>query len=563
LRGDSGRLCQILTNLIGNAVKFTAQGAIRLRVALVSETDHESMLRFQVFDSGIGIPLDGQRVIFKSFVQAEASTTRRFGGTGLGLAISSQLVELMGGSIGVESVLGDGSTFWFTARFRHQETAQFDAGGANLQLERIRALINYDPSAVGSLGAHLDAWKIRSTFVTNSMQALAALNDAVAARDPFEMVLVELGLPDSDGFELARAINENSNLGPVNVIGIHPFGARPGAERVKAAGLHALLARPIRPSRFFDTLIALTTPASSAPLSAESLVNDHFRHSLKTPIPAEIRARKRILLVEDNLVNQQVAMRMIEKLGYKLDIVGNGRGALEKLAGKDYDLILMDCQMPEIDGYSATQEIRRRESSSRHTSIIGLTAHALSGDRENCIRAGMDDYLCKPVMLEDLAATLDKWLHSPVPKPAAGLPAKASPSEATVNARFAEAAVDVSVLAELRQYQKPCEPDFVTELIGVFIDDLADRLSEIRSGLQAADTYRINQAAHALKGASAELGARRMQEICARLEFSAATGSIESAPSMLRELEAEAESVRAALATHCVNAQAIRLVPEV
>jgi two-component system, sensor histidine kinase and response regulator len=563
LRGDSGRLCQILTNLVGNAVKFTAQGAVRLRVGLVSEADRESVLRFQVFDSGIGIPLDGQRVIFKSFVQAEASTTRRFGGTGLGLAISTQLVELMGGRIGVESVPGDGSTFWFTARFRHRENAQYDTAAANLQLERIRVLICGGPSSVGSLSDHLEAWKIRSTLVTNSFQALAALNDAVAAGDPFEMVIVELGLPASDGFELARAIKETSPLGPVKVIGIHPFGTRPGTELMKTAGIRALLAEPIRPSRLFDTLIALTTPASSVPPSAEPSVNEHLGRSLKTPIPAEIRARKRILLAEDNLVNQQVATRMIERLGYKLDIVGNGGDAIEKLAGKDYDLILMDCQMPELDGYSATQEIRRRESPSRHTWIIGLTAYALSGDRENCLRAGMDDYLSKPVMLEDLAATLDKWLDARAPIPISGLLAEAPLSDTNLVAHPAEAPVDASVLAELREYQKPGEPDFVTELIGIFIDDLADRLTQIRSGLQAADPSRINQAAHALKGASAELGARRMQEICSRLELKAATGSIEDTPSLLLELEAEAESVRTALASHCVSAQALRPAPEV
>ena len=285
LRGDSGHLCQILTNLVGNAVKFTAQGAVRLRVALVSETDHEIVLRFQVFDSGIGIPLDGQRVIFKSFVQAEASTTRRFGGSGLGLAISTQLVELMGGSIGVESVPGEGSTFWFTARFRHQETAQFDTAAARLQLEHIRVLISCDPSVFGSLRAHLDAWKIRNTFVSNSVQALAALKDAVPAGDPFGMAIVELGLPDSDGFELALAIKENLHFGPVKIIGLHPFGARPDAELVKAAGIRALLARPIRPSRFFDALIALTTPASSAPPSVEPIVNNHLdnRPRLRSP----------------------------------------------------------------------------------------------------------------------------------------------------------------------------------------------------------------------------------------------------------------------------------------
>jgi len=430
LRGDVGRLRQILSNLVGNAVKFTAQGAVTVRVCCVSESENETVLRFTVRDSGIGIPVDGQRIIFNAFMQAEDSTSRRFGGTGLGLAISSQLVELMGGVIGVESVLGGGSTFWFTASFRHPTPEPGDGMASQL-----------------------------------------------------------------------------------------------------------------------------------------SVVSESARRSLRlveSRVPAEMRSRIRILLVEDNLVNRQVAMRMIERIGYHADAVDNGRAALSILSRLTYDLILMDCQMPELDGYTATREIRVREGALRHTPIIGLTAHALAGDREVCVQAGMDDYLPKPVMPEDLSEIIDKWVTVPDSSETATESAKDRPN-ATVGKRTSNPqvapVVDGAVLAELRKYQKPGEADFVTELIGVFQDDLAIRLNQMRAGLQAADAHQISQAAHALKGGSGELGATGMREICSRLEMSTAHGSIAEAPSMLRELEVEIERVRTALATHCVDGPAYGQVP--
>jgi signal transduction histidine kinase/HPt (histidine-containing phosphotransfer) domain-containing protein len=433
LRGDAGRLRQILSNLVGNAVRFTAKGAVTVRVGLVSESENETVLRFTVRDTGVGIPLDGQRIIFDAFMQAEDSTSRRFGGTGLGLAISSQLVELMGGSIGVESVLGGGSTFWFTASFRHPSPAPGDG-------------------------------------IANQLSVVAE-----SARRSLRLV--------------------------------------------------------------------------------------------ESRVPAEIRRRTRILLVEDDLVNRQVAMRMIERIGYHADAVDNGRAALEILSRSTYDLILMDCQMPEVDGYTATREIRLRQGALRQTRIIGLTAHALAGDREACVRAGMDDYLPKPMMPEDLCEIIDKWVTEPDSSKGAAKSAEDRSSAVVTKGpphsqppRMAPV-VDGAVLAELRKYQKPGEADFVTELIGVFQDDLAIRLNQMRAGLQAADAHQISQAAHALKGGSGELGATGMREICSRLEMSAANGSIEEAPSMLRELEVEIERVRTALATHCVEGQRSAPVP--
>ena len=570
LRGDAGRLGQILTNLVGNAVKFTAQGKVTVRVGTVSEAENECTLRFQVRDTGIGIPLDGQRIIFNAFTQGEDSTTRRFGGTGLGLAISAQLVELMGGNIGVESAFGGGSTFWFTVPFRRQATTSAAVGLDQLQLERVRVLI-VDSSAENSrlLRDHLTAWKMRCEEVASSAHALAALNDAMASGDPFEIVIIDLQSPASDGLGLAVALKQNPRLAPVRVLGLHPLGDRPASARIKAAGIRALLARPLRQSRLFNTLIALmASPSLVVPASAH-----RPQRSVKSLIPAEIRQRTRLLLVEDDLVNQQVAMRMIERIGYRADAVDNGRSALDRVAHTTYDLILMDCQMPELDGYSATREIRRREGSARHTPVIGLTAHALAGDRDICLRAGMDDYLSKPVMPEDLAEIIDKWacpstasgIVQPEPPAAAAGTNCANGTNGTMttnltngsgdaNRLLADTVVDEAVLAELREYQKPGEADFLTELIGVFKDDLLVRLNQIRAGLTAADPLQVSRAAHALKGASGELGAHRMREICSRLELSTADGSIATALAMVRELEAEAERVNAALVRHCVDA---------
>jgi two-component system sensor histidine kinase/response regulator len=407
--GDAGRLRQVLTNLVGNAVKFTVKGEVTIRVSTVTEIGNESVLRFQVRDTGIGIPLAGQRDIFSAFTQAEDSTARCFGGTGLGLAISAQLIELMGGSIGVESTAGGGSNFWFTVRLRHQLAA---AGATNLEnplLQRVHVLIaDGNEASARILCDHFQTWKMRSEVAANSALAMVALNDAIAAGDPFEIAVIDLQVPDSGGLALARAIQQSPQLASIRVVGIHELGDRSAAGRVKAAGIRALITRPLRQSRLYNILVTLM--ASSPP---DGLIGTPPRRRLARPlqsvIPAEIRERTRILLVEDNLVNRQVEIRMIERIGYRTDFVENGAGALERLNHTDYDLILMDCQMPGMDGYAATHEIRRREGATRHTPIIGLTARALAGDRDDCIRAGMDDYLSKPVMPEDLGAIIDKW----------------------------------------------------------------------------------------------------------------------------------------------------------
>jgi CheY-like chemotaxis protein len=388
---------------------------------------------------------------------------------------------------------------------------------------------------------------------------MAALTDAAAAGDPFEIAIIDLELPASGGLALAHAIKRNPQLSRTRVVGVHEFGDGPVSASTEAAGIRALIARPLRQSRLYNTLVALM--ASLTQDGVVELTSPNYpARTLKSVVPAEIRERVRILLVEDNLVNQRVAMHMIERIGYKAERVDSGRDALERLDRGDCDLILMDCQMPGMDGCTATREIRRREGATRHTPIIGLTARALASDREDCIRAGMDDYLSKPVSPEDLGAKIDKWVMALSSQRTLAPEVETVSTDASLTAPcgaptpLAEASLDEAVLAELREYQKPGEPDFVTELIGIFKGDLTNRLSQMRAGLQAGDAKRVCQAAHALKGGSGELGAGKLREICGQLESSTAHGSLEAGFSIMQGLEAEAERVLIALASHCVAA---------
>jgi two-component system, sensor histidine kinase and response regulator len=264
---------------------------------------------------------------------------------------------------------------------------------------------------------------------------------------------------------------------------------------------------------------------------------------IKSRVPEALRERTRILLVEDNLVNQQVALRMIERMGYKAEAVENGREALDTLAHSNYDVVLMDCQMPEMDGYSATREFRRREGASRHTTIIGVTAHALTGDRDDCLKAGMDDYLAKPVTPQDMVEVLDRWVMTVNHLPINGT----TNSESADRADADKPTIDEQVLAQLREFERPGESSFVNNLIGMFLSDLTTRLEEIRAALAVADASRINRAAHALKGASGELGAARLRELCGRLEAQTVSQSAEGVEGLICVIEEEAARVRSAL----------------
>ena len=412
LRGDPGRLRQVLTNLIGNAIKFTESGEVVVHAEKENETDNEVVIRFTVSDTGIGISEAAQKSLFQAFVQADGSTTRKYGGTGLGLAISKQLVELMGGQIGVTSIEGKGSTFWFTARFDKQVSQVVSSQPGLQSLSGLHALIVDDiPTNRKILSHQLSSWEVTYEEADSGTRALELLRSAAARGAPYDLAILDLMMPGMDGFELAHAIKSDPLIAAVHLVLLTSFGQRGDGATAREAGVAAYIAKPVRQSQLFQCLVSVVSQSSlmTEPAIADQAAAIVTKHTLAETKPM---SNKLILLAEDNIVNQKVAVRQLRKLGYRADAVANGQEALEALGRIPYDLVLMDCQMPEMDGYEATAEIRRREGTSKHTPIVAMTAHALDGDRVKCIAAGMDDYISKPVKPEELGRVLESLLAS-------------------------------------------------------------------------------------------------------------------------------------------------------
>jgi signal transduction histidine kinase/DNA-binding response OmpR family regulator len=417
LRGDPGRLRQILVNLIGNALKFTTQGEVMIHVTRREETADRALLDFAVTDTGIGIAPEAQALLFTPFSQADASTTRKFGGTGLGLAICKQLVELMGGQIGLESVPGHGSTFRFTVWLTKQPAEAHATPRPKGSLTGRRVCIVDDHATNRRiLEQYAVQWGLQSASASDGYQALALLRDAASRGEPFDLAILDLQMPRMDGLELAQAITTDPALAATRLVLLTSVGLQGQAEKATQAGIAAYLTKPVHRAQLYDCLsLIVDRPATSAadtqavgPASrpADVLVT---RHVLKEIASA---ARPRILVAEDNSVNQKVAVAQLDKLGYRADVVANGLEAVEAVARIRYALVLMDCQMPEMDGWEATALIRKGEGEhpSRRLPIIAMTANAMLGDREKCLEAGMDEYLSKPVKQEALGAMLARWI---------------------------------------------------------------------------------------------------------------------------------------------------------
>ncbi len=422
VRGDPGRLRQILINLLANAIKFTEDGEVAVRVTLEGETAEAASVRFEVSDTGIGVPPEARALLFQSFSQEDGSTVGPYRETGLGLALCKQLTELMGGRIGVEGRPGRGSTFWFTARLSKQAAnaeAVPSLPGAELRGLRVCLVDSHQPDRK-ILENYLNMWGMDSVSAENGPQALTLLRTAARRNQPCALALLDMQMPGMDGLQVARAIKGDPALQNTRLVLLTSLGLRGDAEAARQAGVAGYLTKPVKPSHLFDGLATVMSGSATAgPASgARSLVT---RHSLNEAAAA---SRARILLAEDNAINQMVAARMLENLGYHADVAADGREAIEALSRLPYAAVLMDCQMPEMDGFDATAEIRKREGTTCHTPIIAMTANATHEDREQCLAAGMDDYLSKPLKAEVFEAVLRRWVGS---KRAGGGPADAPP----------------------------------------------------------------------------------------------------------------------------------------
>ncbi len=527
--GDPGRLRQVLVNLVSNAVKFTDDGEVVVRASLVEDQDDGALVRFEVSDTGIGIAPEHQVGLFASFAQADASTTRRYGGTGLGLAICKRLVELMGGDIGVQSEPGRGSTFWFTARLSRAADELLEAGDG-LRMLNGRSTLVVDDNATNRtiLEQVVRSWGLRVSSADSGVSALVLLREAAKRGDPYSFVLLDYHMPEMDGPAVARAIARDSSLAGIHIVLLSSSAERVQARNEADVRIAAYLTKPVRQSQLHDCLATVMGKASSR---TEVVTQP-------APASAPTQVGIRLLMAEDNAVNQKVGARMLEKMGYPVDIVGSGADAVSALAKGSYAAVIMDCQMPEMDGYEATAEIRRLEGAGRHTPIIALTASAMVGDRERCLAAGMDDYLSKPLRDADLAAVLSRWL----PGGDADTTAHASPSPA-----HEPAVLDPSYLANLRDMAEYSGRDILRELAELFARDIPGQLAKLRRALDEGDTDTLRRVAHTLKGTAGGLGATEAMTVCGRLEALATSGELEGAVALVTQVVGQFERVSHAL----------------
>ncbi len=411
LRGDPIRIRQVLTNLAGNAVKFTEQGEVLLHASLDSSRGEKRGVRFSVQDTGIGIPAGRQKDLFQAFTQGDGSTSRRFGGTGLGLAISRRLVEMMGGEIEVESRPGQGSTFFFTLKLEASRKTHAEPPRAWNALDSLHVLVVDDNETNRKILRHqLAAWGMEPETAAEGFRALEVLEQARRQGRPFDLALLDMQMPGMDGLELAQRIRKESGPSDLPLVLLTSLGAHLSREEVRRTGIQAQLAKPVRPSQLFDRLA--------------EVLGEARKEQVDVPADPTASGQGRVLLAEDNPVNQKVAMRILERLGYEVDVAADGNAVLDLLGRNSYDLVLMDCQMPHRDGFETTREIRRREERKTKASgpklpIVAMTANALQGDRERCLEAGMDDYLSKPFKAEELLRILEHWIE---PRSSAGSP---------------------------------------------------------------------------------------------------------------------------------------------
>jgi len=535
-QGDPNRLRQVLTNLVGNALKFTEHGEVFVRVRMREQQENSATLDFEVRDTGIGMTREACTRIFESFTQADGSTTRHYGGTGLGLAISRRLVEMMGGDIGVKSELNRGSVFYFHICLRKSAT-QAATGPVHAGLRELRLLIVDDNETNRSiLEYQAGSWGMRHASASGGKEALALLRKAYDQGDPFDLAILDMHMPGMDGMTLARAIKGDRLLADTVLIMLTSVGGVGESARARECGLSGYLQKPVRQSDLYNMLVKVLEHGST--------------DDVVTPVegtPGDLSGL-RVLLAEDNPVNQEVARSMLELLGADCRVAANGREALSMLEQDDFDIVLMDCQMPEMDGFEATAELRRREHERQGSRmpVIAVTANAMEGDREQCLQAGMDDYIGKPFSQRQLADMLQQWCGA-----ACAVPEGATTSQVTAAAAPAGDGsgdlLDAAALQNIRALQQPGNPDILARIIGLYMDDSPALLNVLHDAIKRSDAGEVRQAAHRLKSGSANLGATQLAARCKELEEMGRYDRLQQAPAMLARVEAEFRKVCAAL----------------
>jgi PAS domain S-box-containing protein len=565
VRGDPVRLRQVLTNLIGNAVKFTERGEIVIRVTRVEATAHAALLRFEVQDTGIGIPPALQTRIFDGFTQADSSTTRRYGGSGLGLTIARQLAQFMGGTIGVQSTPGEGSMFWFTARLDVSADGKARSTALHPQLQGVRALI-VDDNATNRriLEEQLRAWRMVSGCASGASEALDQLRAAAERKEAYTIVLLDMHMPEMDGITLARTIKQDPALASLTLVMLTSAGSCGSPDEARQAGIERWLIKPVRQSELYNCLTEVLRGGADGQPGLQPL-------PLLAPRNGETFSG-RVLLAEDNPVNQQVAVSMLDVLGCQVDVAANGREAVEAVARTPYDLVLMDCQMPEMDGFAATRIIQGGHGGCGAVPIVALTAHAIQGDRERCLAAGMHDYLSKPFTVEMLRTLLARWLpRRPAGDAALTVPPRdLAPPASEAGGRHAASPVgdgaaefdstvppvpstsevlDTRVLAGLRALESQGARGLVARAIDLYLCDAASHVQAIREAVARGDAGTLRERAHSFKSASASLGALQVASACQDLERMGASRSLEAATVVTATLVTAFEQARAALAS--------------
>ncbi|MDJ0839179.1 MAG: response regulator [Acidobacteriota bacterium] len=551
--GDPGRLRQILVNLVGNAIKFTDSGEVLVRVTLVEKSEQDCILYFEVKDTGIGIEPDLQGHIFESFSQADSSTSRKFGGTGLGLAVSKRLVELMGGEIGVESEYGNGARFYFTARFAvpaEEKTAK-KAGGDRSDLRGLRALI-VDDNATNReiLSHHINSWGMRGDTVSDPFKALEILRHASTGHGKYDLAIVDMVMPGMDGIELARVINRDPELKALRLLLLSSSTQYITTREAKRAGIQSFAAKPVRPKQLFQALLRAVNT------SAQTEDQPFMANPEEAAATAQFDAS--ILVAEDNPVNREVAKGMLETMGCRVRLAQNGVEAVQVATESENDLILMDIQMPEMDGLQAMQSIREweRRNNQEGVPIIAVTANAIAGDRENYLARGMDDYLSKPYNQEQLYELVARWIK-PVSGVSATEPQKPglititnSPNE-TKPRPPGSSAIDQKILDRIRALETDSNRGVVARLISIFLEDAPKLLKNVQRAFVERDIDDARRAVHTLKSSSANLGAMTLSEICKTMEQYCRDGELDKAAEKMVDLQYEFEAATEELKQEC------------